>query len=227
MTDESQFEDYDVERREGFQFYGIVNMMQSDSGTSINLDVASFKDRLSKCDRDNPNIERLDKLMLDVNSLEGLMDKIGAINESLYEEMGQSYHYKCADLMGLEHIYFQIVAMSPAPIVCTSSSEYDLLECLNEDFEYIGSKSIQWVLKGNENILTGTFSNGTTRGEQLFNTAAYYGCAETMNYLFNMGVSVNPKIARFNEVSRMFVEKMLLTKEAEMGLGLGETCYSL
>ncbi len=211
MTDENKFEDYEIERREGFQFYEIVNMMESMSPTGINLDEASFKDRLSKCCRDDLNIKRLDELMLDVNSLEGLIDKIGAINKSLYEEMGQAFHYKCADLMGLERIYFQIVAMSPAPIVRTSKCEYDLLECLNEDFKAIGSKSIQWVLTGNENILTGKFSNGTTRGDQLFNTADYNGCEETMRYLFKLGVVANPKYAK----GVAFIEAQLLAKDVE------------
>jgi len=193
MTDESQFEEFGVEQRTTFQFYEIVNMMIDQSPTRINLDEATFKDRLSKCDRHNSTIERLEGLMLDVNSLDDINDKIEAINESLYEEMGQAYHYKCVDLMLLETTYFKIVAMSPAPIVCTRECEFYLLNCLNDEFEDIGSKNIQWVLTGNENILTGKFSNGTTRGEQLFNTADYYGCEETMRYLVKLGVVANPK----------------------------------
>jgi len=225
MTDENQFEDYGVKRYATYPFYAIVNSMISESPTSIILDEASFKDRLSKRDMGYLTIECHDKLMLGVNSLDDISDRIKVINDCLYCEIGQVYYLKCIELSLLEHIYFQIVAMSPAPIVRTDACEYCLLECLNEDFEGIGSKSIRWVLTGNEKILNGQCSNGTTRGEQLFNTAAYYGCAEIMHYLFKMGVSVDPKIARFNEVSRTFVDKILLTNEAEMGLG--ETCYSL
>lgn len=211
MTDENQFEDYDVERREGFQFYEIVNMMESESPTGIDLDEASFKDRLSKCDRDNSNIKRLDELMLDVNSLDGLKDKIRVINESLYEEMGRAFHYKCVDLMLLETTYFEIVAMSPAPIVRTDACKYYLLECLNEDFEGIGSKSIQWALTGNEKILEGQSSDGTLRGDQLFNTAVYYGCEETMRYLFNLGVVANPRSAK----GVAFIDAQLLAEDVE------------
>lgn len=228
MTDENQF-DYEMERYTTFPFYEVVKLMISESPTGIILDETSFKDRLSKCGRDNSNIEHTDKLMSAINSLEDLNDKISEIENNLYDTMGQEYDLKCIDLMYLEKIYFQIVAMSPAPIVCTPTCEYYLLECLNDYFENIGTKSIQWVLTGNENILNGQSSDGTSRGLQLFNTAAYYGCIETMKFLFKAGVPIDPKAARHNNRSKSFIEKILLIEETEEEAekGLKETCYSL